>query len=510
MTRAPARPLLSLLLLLATVLLAGCMAPPIARLPAAEREAMAARLNADVAMLASDAFGGRAPGTPGEERTLAYLEQRMGETGLTSGTNDPGSYWRMPVALVSTRPQEWQVSIGAGRREVVLSPSEAAAFTTRRRSLAAGGPETGVPVVLIGATAFEDGGGDTTFRLADLAGKLVVLRAEAGHGEAQVATALASGAVAVLMVVADEPALAVAREQRSTGRVRLAGDEADTLTAYATEAAIARAMGERRWTLTKGDADGSTAALAEIDLPVAIEASADRREFASYNLVGLLPGRVRDAGAVLLLAHWDHLGDCAPPEASDRICNGAVDNASGVAAMLELARRLKARGPHDRDIYVLATSAEEAGLLGARAFAAAPPVRLSEIVAAFNFDMAALAPAGAPLGFVGQGQTPLDPLVLDLLKRAKRPLGEPSLATDFLQRQDGWVLLQRGVPAVMLSGTFGSAAVLKPFLDAGYHAPGDEGGAIEIGGAIEDILFHEALVTQIADAARYKPAAPRP
>jgi aminopeptidase YwaD len=211
---------------------------------------------------------------------------------------------------------------------------------------------------------------------------------------------------------------------------------------------------------------------------------------------------------VLLLAHWDHLGECGAADAADRICNGAVDNASGLAVMIELARRLKAGPPLERDVYVLATTAEEAGLLGARAFVKGTPLPLGSIVAAFNFDMLALAPAGSQVGFIGRGQvSALDTAILAEITRTGRTEGDRALADSFVRRQDGWVFQQQGVPAVLLSSTYGSRGVLQPFLSSRYHQPGDEPGAIELGGAIDDLLLHERLIRQLADPARY-PASP--
>src|SRR5690606_5802955 len=120
-----------------------------------------------------------------------------------------------------------------------------------------------------------------------------------------------------------------------------------------------------------------------LGLSASLEATTRETTIRTYNLIGKLPGRTPQAGAVLLVAHWDHFGICAEPPAEDIICNGAIDNASGVAALTEIARRL-AKGPRlDRDVYFLATTAEELGLLGAHAFAENPPLPLSGIVAAF-------------------------------------------------------------------------------------------------------------------------------
>jgi Zn-dependent M28 family amino/carboxypeptidase len=316
----------------------------------------------------------------------------------------------------------------------------------------------------------------------------------------------------VVTVVPDTAVLADVRRREERGRLELASEEIDSLAAYITDAAIARAVGAKRWEQWKAEAARSDFAPLELNLAMTLEASADRREFPSQNIIGRIPGTDPAAGAVLLLGHWDHLGECAPPTVADRICNGAADNASGIAMMLELARRLKAGPPLARDIFVLATSAEEAGLLGARAFVKAPPLPLASIVAAFNFDMMAVAPEGSPLGFVGRGQNPaLDAVILAAAARAGRAIGDQSLADSFLQRQDGWVLLQAGVPTVLLSGTYGSHAVLDPFLASHYHRTSDEAARLDLSGMVEDLLLHEALIREVADPARYPaPAAARP
>lgn len=239
-----------------------------------------------------------------------------------------------------------------------------------------------------------------------------------------------------MTVVPDAEALAEVRRKEERGRVELASEQMDTLSAYITDAAIGRAVGEKRWELWKRDAKNADFSPLELNLAVTIEATSDRREFPSQNIIGMIPGTIPGSGAVLLLGHWDHLGECGPPEAADRICNGAADNASGIAMMLELARRLKAGPPLGRDIYVLATSAEEAGLLGARAFVKTPPLPLSSIVAAFNFDMMAVAPEGSPVGIIGRGHTPaLDAAILEVLARKGRLIGDQSLADSFLQRR---------------------------------------------------------------------------
>lgn len=493
-----ARARMVLLLLLASLTLAACARAPLASAPDVTRTAIAERMMADIRVLASDDFQGRKPGTPGGRATYEYLERRMGETGLVTGTNDPGAYWRMPVDLVATLPLGGRLTLGQGRKAVAVPDNAAAVYTPRRRALAIGGPGTGVPVVFVGY-------GDGSVLGDAMAGAVAVMLADPGKDAARREALFAQRATAVVTVLPDAAALAVVRRAGDREKVALASEEQDTLSAYITDAAFAGVLGVRRWEGLKRDAGAADFAPLELNLAINIEASAERREFTSQNVLGRIPGVVPGSGAVLLLAHWDHLGECGPPASADRICNGAADNASGIAAMLELARRLKDGPAMGRDIYVLATTAEEAGLLGARAFVRDSPVPLESIVAAFNFDMVALAPAGSPIGFIGRGETPLDGVILAQLARSGRTLGDQTLADSFLRRQDGWALLQAGVPTVLLSSTYGSRAVLDPFLASRYHRPSDEAGGLELGGAIEDLLLHEALIRQIADPARYQP-----
>jgi aminopeptidase YwaD len=481
-----------------SLMLAACARVPVETSPTSSRDAIAERLRADIAVLASDEFAGRQPGTPGEDKTLAYLERRMGEVGLVSGTGDPGSYWRMPVDIVATRPLSGTVRLMQGKREVTLPESDAAVFTPRRRALAISGPGTGVPVVFVGY-------GDGSVLGDKLAGAVAVMLSDPGRAPARREALFRQRATAVVTVVPDAATLTLVRGAESREKMMLASEEEDTLSAFVTEAVVADMLGKRRWATLKAEAEAADFAPLELNLAVGIEAAAERREFTTYNIVGMIPGTLPGSGAVLMLAHWDHLGECAAPEQPDRICNGAADNASGLAAMLELAQRLNSTGPFGRDIYVLATTSEEAGLLGARAFAKMSPVPLASIVAAFNFDMVAVAPAGSAVGFIGRGETALDPVILDHIAKNGRTLGDQTLADSFVQRQDGWALLQQGVPSVLLSSTYGTRGILSPFLATRYHRPSDSADAIELGGAIDDLLLHEGLIRLLADPARYPP-----
>ncbi len=447
----------------------------------------------DITALASDEFGGRQPGTDGERLTLEYLARRYTEIGLESGTNDPVNPWRAPVALVHSQPLESRVSFG----KTLLADDEAFGFAGARRVLV-----EDADVVFVGRAL-------TAPPMEVIKGKVAVLLGEAGKSPARRAKLFEREPAAIITVVDDPAEIAAVRAAFGRETIESVSDANRHLSAFVTDAALARAIGADRWAELQEAARDDAFEPRALDLKASLEAVSDRREFTSHNLIGRLPGALPDAGAVLLLAHWDHLGTCDgngddAPQA-DTVCNGAIDNASGVAVMLELARRLAATGPHDRDIYVLATSAEESGLLGIQAFIADPPVPLAAIVAAFNFDTVAVAPAGSPLGFVGEGRTSLDPLVLEALKATGRDLGNREFAESFVQRQDGWALLEKGVPTLFLSSAFGSQIVLGPYLESHYHRPSDDLTQIELGGAIDDLLLHETLVRQVASAAAYTP-----
>lgn len=471
--------------------LASCAKTPLGTAPAPERAAIESALMRDISVLASDEYGGRRPGTPGEALTTTYIAEQMEAAGLVSGTNDPGSAWLAPVELVSSRALESSLTLRTNAGEFEVPEESAAAFAGSRRALI-----DGVDVVYVGKLG-------ESVDPEMIAGKIVIMLGEPGVSPRRRATLFEADPAAIITVVEDDDAIANTRRFLGRERLRLAEEETNRLTAFIATPVMEEAFPDGAWSELVEAADQEGFEPRALEATIAIDARSARREFASNNVLGLLPGARPDAGAVLLLAHWDHLGECGSEEAGDLICNGAIDNASGIAVMLELSRRLAASGPHDRDIYVLATTAEEAGFLGARAFIEQPPVPLESIVAAFNFDTVAIAPAGSSVGFVGEGRTAIDSVILETLRDSGRELGNKEFAESFVRRQDGWVLLEQGVPAVFLSTAFGSEIVLGPYLQSDYHRPSDEIERIELGGAIDDLLLHEELVKRVANVETY-------
>lgn len=226
----------------------------------------------------------------------------------------------------------------------------------------------------------------------------------------------------------------------------------------------------------------------------------------THNLIARLPGREPQSGAVLLVAHWDHLGMAGRcrRKNGDAICNGAVDNAAGLAMMIEIARAL-AKGPRlRRDIYFLASGAEEDGLKGATAFVMDPPVPIEKFVAVFNLDTEGLAPRGAPAVVLATPDPPGVDGLMSMIASTARDKGIVLVAptatnAKFLQRQDAWVFDGVGVPAAIVSAAFADEPRLQAYMKHRYHRPSDQVDGVELGATAEMVAFHVALLRRAAD-----------
>jgi Zn-dependent M28 family amino/carboxypeptidase len=208
----------------------------------------------------------------------------------------------------------------------------------------------------------------------------------------------------------------------------------------------------------------------------------DRRE--SRNVGGVVRGSERPDEYILYTAHWDHLGMDPDPDAEDRIFNGAVDNATGTAGILEIAEAMAAREVAPaRSVLFLAVTAEESGLLGSEYFAVNPTVPLADIVAGLNID--AILPTGPTrdLVVVGYGASELeDALAAVAEPRGKRLTPDPSPEAGYFYRSDHISLAKRGVPMLYTDagpdlvdgGVAAGAAFEEDYRATRYHAVGDE------------------------------------
>ncbi|MFM5906638.1 MAG: M28 family peptidase [Novosphingobium sp.] len=454
-------------------------------------KALEEALRKHIVVLASDEFGGRQPGTPGEAKTLRYLGDKWFQLGLQSGTNDPGHEWFKPVTLVAREPAGSTAIFLRKGKPIAVMQNEVLMLTSGQRSLV-----ENAPLLFVGKGA--------AYARAELAGRVAVLLSGPLDDGKRQDDLLRAGAGAVLTVLDGERTIAeVAARRKRSGYALATERKGGDLEGFITAEAFGRLLAPAGLSLTtlEAESDAATFKPRLLDLGATLEATTRQTRIKTHNLIGKIPGKRPDTGAVLFMAHWDHFGQCAEPPAENLICNGAVDNASGLAGLTEIAARL-VKGPQaDRDIYFLATTAEEMGLLGAQAFAENPPIPLKSVVAAFNLDSIAIAPANTPLAIVGYGMTRLDPLIAQVARQARRKLVTGESANEYVKRQDGWALLQHDVPTVMVSSAYGDIALIEKFFESDYHRPTDTARPrLELGGAAQDVQLHVSLGRFFGDA----------
>ncbi len=492
---------------IAAVALAGFAAVPSAASAAGAQTADApvteAQLAAHMKILASDAFEGRAPGTEGEDRTIAYIVGEWAKAGLEAipGGATP---WLQPVPFVESQPVSGTARFKVDGRDFAIE-SDAIVLTGRDPSVSL----ADLPTVFVGYGV--DGAGKLN---ADVRGKLAIMLFDnppfgdklPRYRERRQMLADA-GASAVLVIATDAVPWADLKENVGARTMRLASAKPGApvsgfLSGGAADALLAKAgLGGDKAREAAKSPDYRGAAL---PVTASFETQSTVRPFASNNIVAKLPGAKPDGKAILFLGHWDHLGICGKEGDADRICNGAVDNASGIAVLIEVAKRLASGARPDRDVYFLATTAEEKGLLGAHYFADHPVVPLTDITVALNVDTIAISPRGTPVATIGRGKPAYDAVVRDVATKLGRTMDDDGEADAFIQRQDGWALGAKGVTSLMVGGSFSDMALLEAFLGSDYHSAADNfSDKIPLGGAAEDADLHVALGRAFADTKRW-------
>jgi Zn-dependent M28 family amino/carboxypeptidase len=203
----------------------------------------------------------------------------------------------------------------------------------------------------------------------------------------------------------------------------------------------------------------------------------------SHNVVGVLPGKTHPDERVIYTAHWDHLGIGLPDAKGDRIYNGAVDNASGVAGLIEMARLFHAAPRPQRTVMFMSVTAEEKGLLGSEYYAANPLYPLATTVADINMD--GMNVVGRTRDVTSSGDAPLT-MQDDLVEVAKAHdmsfSPDPSPEAGHFYRSDHFSFAKRGVPAMSISagedlekgGKAAGKAAADAYVKDRYHQPADE------------------------------------
>jgi len=463
-----------------------------------------------VRTLSSDAFEGRGPGTVGEEKTIAYLTERFKAAGLKPGNGDS---WVQDVPLVEITGKNYApLAITGAKAGGPLSFNFAKDWVgvTYREDAKTAVKDSELVFVGYGINAPERGWND--YAGLDVKGKTVVILVNdpdwqtAGlegtfNGKAMTyygrwtykfEEAGRQGAAAALIIHQTAPAAYGWNvvESSWTGPQAYAqrGKNAPPLTqmnGWVTEDAgrkLLKAAGQDLDALTKAAQTKGFKAV-PLGLKLSTSFESDVRSFLSHNVIGILPGSEKPDEYVLHTAHWDHLGHCTPAPDGDDICNGAIDNATGTAALVALAEAHAKAGPAKRSLVFLAVTAEESGLLGADYYAANPVYPLAQTVGGVNMDALQMGGPAKDVIVIGGGKSDLDRFLDAALKadgRTITPDAKPEAG--YYYRSDHFAFAKRGVPMIYLEsgqdlvngGKAAGEAIEKDYTENRYHGPKDE------------------------------------
>ncbi|CAN7624960.1 M20/M25/M40 family metallo-hydrolase [Pseudoduganella sp. LjRoot289] len=534
---------------------AASAAVPPARPPAPYKFDGAALLR-HITALASDEFEGRAPATKGETATLAYLQEELKKIGLAPGNPD-GSYLQK-VPLVYVQPSPTLAYTAAGKPATLAFPADYVAWSPRtERKVAVANSE--LVFVGYGVQAPEFKWDD--YKGADVRGKTLVMlindpplpdsrrpgRLDAaqfggaamsyyGRWSYKFETAARLGAAGALIVHETRAAgypYDVVRSSWGRGSYGLKSGKGETPPGYPAVAGWLQLDRARELFRAAGqDFDALKKAAVSRDFkPVPLGATASVtvanawNEMPSNNVVAKIEGsdpKLKDE-VVIYSAHWDHFGidETLPGPRSKQIFHGALDNASGVAALLEVAQAYKALPqPPKRTVLFLLTTGEERGLLGAQYYARHPLYPLAKTVLNINVDGLNLWGKTRDVELTGHGKSTADDLVAAVAKlqgRVVRPEGNPELGAFY--RSDQFEFAKQGVPVVYTHGGRDfigkppgyAAATLDAYTAHDYHKVTDMVQPLwDLGGALQDIelLFQVGLrAAQESGVPQWKPGA---
>ena len=425
-----------------------------------------------VTALAHDSMRGRETGSPEHRRAAEYVASVFQRARLRPAGNDG---WFQPVQFRVRRVNEARSSltlVHGGRAERLAFGTEA---TINLRGSSAG--QVDAPLVFIGYGMVSPEHGYDDLKGLALKGKIAVVLTGAPAGLTGPALAAgraagaeglrAAGVLGVVSVASPHADLPWARHalSRLHPQMRLAADTASHGGGSSIVVTLNPAVAERlfvgapqRYAALQALTD-SGAPLPRFELPVRLRATVavDESDAISDNVVGLLPGSDPRLARehVALTAHLDHLG-VGQPQAGDSIYNGAMDNASGIATLLEAATALGRRQPRPRrSVLFVAVTGEEKGLLGSDWFAGHPTVADSAIVANLNTDM--FLPLNPLRQLLVNGLEESD--LADDVRRAAARAGievitDPEPERNAFVRSDQFSFIRRGIPALSLKGGF--------------------------------------------------------
>ncbi len=436
-----------------------------------------------IEVLASDDFQGRQIATPGEEKTIAYISRQFKEIGLEPTTGggylqeiELARYNPVPPAVIDLEYEGSQATL-RHREDFLL----ASTFPQDRILI------EGAELIFAGFGIYAPEIGWDDYKSVDVSGKIVVVLAGV-PGEYTTDEELWKGDPAANLYAKTFYKKNEAASRGALGLLTIYKQSQQGLYTWESlgqhvgvnELTIKRSAGSPQLQfsgLLSPEAAATLFAKAGIEQrafqtmalqpgfqPFSLEAKArfsfsnNREEVLTHNVVGLLPGRDLADEVMIYSAHWDHVG-ILPGAAGDSIRNGAVDNASGTAALIEIARAFKAAGNNRRSILFLATGAEEVGLLGSVWYNAHPLFPAGKTAANFNMDAHYPYGRSSHITAVVYGRSELDPYLEEAARRQGRTLvsNDPqNIAADIFFRSDHFPFIEQGIPAEFAVG-FGEA-----------------------------------------------------
>ncbi len=458
--------------------------------------------------LSSDAYEGRAPGTAGEEKTLALLTRKFEEAGLEPGNGDS---WFQDVPLVGiTATETTPLKITGEGIDLSFNFGSDYVLTTYHEQEKIDVTDSEMVFVGYGITAPERGWSD--YEGVDVKGKTVLIlvndpdfgteslegefggRAMTYYGRwtYKYEEAARQGAAAAIIIHDTDPAAYGWNvvESSWTGEQFYAQSEnggADQTKAngWIQKEAAAKIFAAAGQDMAAQMAAAKKKGFKAIDLGLKASASLGNliKKTDSKNVVGILKGKTRPDEYVVYTAHWDHLGRCKPAPDGDDICNGAVDNATGTAALVALAEAHSKAGAPDRSIIFLAVAAEESGLLGSKYYAENPIYPLSKTVGGVNMDAFSMMGPANNVIVVGKGKSELDRYLEAALKNDGRVAeAEPTPEKGYYYRSDHFSFAKQGVPMIYFEGgedlkeggPEAGEAASRDYTENRYHGPKDE------------------------------------
>ncbi|MDF2604867.1 M28 family metallopeptidase [Sphingomonas sp.] len=488
----------------------------------------AAAIKSHVMFLASDAMRGREAGSPEYDIAAEYVASQFFAAGLKPGAAKGGYLQEVP--LVAYKP-EGEGKLGITRGGTTLPLTYGTDYVPSANPRA---KETNLsaPVVFVGYGIVAPQYGRDDYRGVDVKGKIVAFvsgspskmtgeeRAWLGSPTTKARFAAERGAVGTITLVTprSDKQRPFAKMVEGIGHTRMTWANPDgtghveeggipTLATLSLSGAEKLFAGARTsWAKVAKESDKADARFTPEVLPATLSATT-KTSFAparSSNVVGVLPGSdpALAKEVVVLSAHLDHVG--VSGKADDKIHNGALDNAIGIASLIEEAKRFQKEGAPKRTVLFLAVTAEEKGLIGSDYFANHPTVPASSIIANVNLDMPILTYKFEDMVAFGGDRSTLGPIISRAVAGAGVSLSpDPMPDEGIFVRSDHFRFVQKGVPSVFLwPGQKGPGkAAVEHFMSTNYHKPSDDlSQPIEWEQGVRFVDVNYRIARDIADA----------